>query len=270
MLSNIRGRLVGAVSAVAVTATVVGLSVVTGSGADAQTTRSTTATAVVQPGPNTVGTAQLKNQAVTAAKIGPSAVWGSMIHTNTIPLDRMGWDFRQAIAAADVSKADAIKSSSQIKAGTVDESDLNAALQAKLVKTPAIFNFGAKSIAKIGGPFKANKTLLGDFTLPAGTWRIDMSYLAVRTVAGAPGTRPQLALRVGASATENGAEYGTVMGAEISPAADRELTATGWKYILKNDSPKKVEVFAFGYNDDGSSAGSAELTMSAQVAITRS
>ncbi|TCC56974.1 hypothetical protein E0H73_31280 [Kribbella pittospori] len=89
------------------------------------------ATAVV-PGPNTVGTAQLKNQAVTAAKIGPSAVWGSMIHTNTIPLDRMGWDFRQAIAAADVSKADAIKSSTQIKAGTIAESDLDAALRAKI------------------------------------------------------------------------------------------------------------------------------------------
>ncbi|MFG1624443.1 hypothetical protein [Kribbella sp. NPDC049227] len=101
-------------------------------GASASPAPAPRAASAVVPGPNTVGTAQLKNQAVTAAKIGPSAVWGSMIHTNTIPLDRMGWDFRQAIAAADVSKADAIKSSSQIKAGTVDESDLNAALQAKI------------------------------------------------------------------------------------------------------------------------------------------
>ena len=118
-------------------------------GASASSAPAARTTAAVVPGPNTVGTAQLKNQAVTAAKIGPSAVWGSMIHTNTIPLDRMGWDFRQAIKAADVSKADAIKSSTQIKAGTVDESDLNAALKAK-INSPA----GSKYLKNWGEIFR--------------------------------------------------------------------------------------------------------------------
>jgi len=118
-------------------------------GASASSAPVARTTAAVVPGPNTVGTAQLKNQAVTAAKIGPSAMWGSMIHTNTIPLDRMGWDFRQAIKAADVSKADAIKSSTQIKAGTVDESDLNAALKAK-INSPA----GSKYLKNWGEIFR--------------------------------------------------------------------------------------------------------------------
>lgn len=131
-----------------------------------------------------------------------------------------------------------------------------------------IYNFDPAVVAKIGGSFKTNKTKLGEFTLPAGTWKIDMSYFAARTVAGAPGTRMQLALRYGASATEFGADYGTVIGAEISPSKDRELTATGFKYVV-NNAPKTIEVFAFGYNDDAGSAGSGDITMSAQVVTVR-
>jgi len=117
-----------AVLGVAAIAATVGLT----GGASAGPAPAPRTAAAVVPGPNTVGTAQLKNQAVTAPKIAPKAIWGSMVMPNTLPLSVMGYDFRQAIAAADVSKADAIKSSTQIKAGTVDESDLNAALKAKI------------------------------------------------------------------------------------------------------------------------------------------
>lgn len=104
-------------------ALVAGLGIVNGTGAGATEARSMGATAL---GPvNSVGTNQLVN----------SGIWGVDIHDNTIPLVKMGWDFRQAIAAADVSKADSIKSSSQIKAGSIDYSDLNAALKAKVDST---------------------------------------------------------------------------------------------------------------------------------------
>jgi hypothetical protein len=125
-------------------------------------------------------------------------------------------------------------------------------------------DFAPVVIAKIGGSFKTNKTLVGDFTLQPGTWLLNSTAFFARTTAGTPGTRPQLALRVGASDTAFGEDYGTILGTEISPAKDRELTGSTVK-IVTVKAPTKVEVFAFGYNDDASSAGSGELTASASV-----
>ncbi len=119
-------------------------------------------------------------------------------------------------------------------------------------------------IAHIGGSFKTGKTKVGEFTLPAGTWLINSSAFFARTAAGPAGTRPQLALRVGASDTAFGDDYGTILGAEISPSKDRELTGSTVK-IVKVTGPTKVEVFAFGYNDDAGSAGSGDITAAADV-----
>lgn len=155
--------------------------------------------------------------------------------------------------------------------GIVTEPKLSVAVRAKLNapdangKAVAVHSFDATTVAHIGGSFKTNKTKLGEFTLPGGhTYRLDASFFALRTVAGAPGTRPQLALRVGASETAFGDDYGTVMGAELSPTAQRELTGAGFKYVtVATDTT--VGVYGFGYNDDASGAGGGEFTMSAQV-----
>lgn len=104
---------------------VAGYIFVTGGPASAVAPVSITKAAVVQPGPNTVGTAQLIN----------SGVWGPDIHDNTIPLSKMGYDFRQAIESANVSKPNSVNSSTQIAPGTIDYSDLNAALQARVDST---------------------------------------------------------------------------------------------------------------------------------------
>ncbi|MGW5191210.1 hypothetical protein ACWEOO_18320 [Kribbella sp. NPDC004138] len=125
-------------------------------------------------------------------------------------------------------------------------------------------DFAPVAIAKIGGSFKTGKTLVGDFTLQPGTWLLNSTAFFARTTAGVPGTRPQLALRVGASDTAFGEDYGTILGAEISPAKDRELTGSTVKVVTVKE-PTKVEVFAFGYNDDAGSAGSGEITASASV-----
>jgi len=124
-------------------------------------------------------------------------------------------------------------------------------------------------IAKIGGSFKANKTPVGEFTLPsAGTWLINSSAFFARTTAGAVGTRPELALRVGASPTEFGTDYGTILGAEISKAADRELTGSTVKVVTVSGATK-VEVFGFGYNDDASAAGGGEIAVTADIVAVR-
>jgi hypothetical protein len=129
-------------------------------------------------------------------------------------------------------------------------------------------DFAAKPIVQIGGSFKAGKTQLGTFTLPAGTWMINTSAFFARTAAGVAGTRPQLALRVGATTTAFGEDYGTILGAEISPAKDRELTGATVKVVTVT-ATTTVGVYAFGYNDDAGSAGSGDITAAASVVAVR-
>jgi hypothetical protein len=74
-----------------------------------------------------------------------------------------------------------------------------------------------------------------------------------------------LALRVGATDTAFGDDYGTILGAEISPAANRELAASTVKVVTVT-APTKVEVFGFGYNDDTGTAGSGDITAAATIA----
>ncbi|TCC23474.1 hypothetical protein [Kribbella speibonae] len=131
-------------------------------------------------------------------------------------------------------------------------------------KSGVSVDFKPVTIDKIGGSFKTNKTKVGEFTLEPGTWLLNSTAFFARTTAGAPGTRPQLALRVGASDTAFGTDYGTILGAEISPAKDRELSGSTVK-VVTVDKATTVEVFAFGYNDDAGSAGSGEIAASASV-----
>lgn len=135
-------------------------------------------------------------------------------------------------------------------------------------KAAATESFEPVVIDHIGGSFKTQKTKVGEFTLPAGTWLINTSAFFARTAVGVEGTRPQLALRVGASATEFGTDFGTILGAEISPSKDRELTGSTVKAVTVKASTK-VEVFAFGYNDDAGSAGSGDITAAADIVAVR-
>ncbi|MFG1905155.1 hypothetical protein [Kribbella sp. NPDC048928] len=125
-------------------------------------------------------------------------------------------------------------------------------------------DFASKPIAKIGGSFKTNKTALGSFTLTPGKWLVNSTAFFARTAKGVAGTRPELALRVGATTTAFGTDYGTILGTEISPSADRELSGSTVKVVTVTKTTT-VDVFAFGYNDDGSAAGSGDITASASV-----
>jgi hypothetical protein len=120
-------------------------------------------------------------------------------------------------------------------------------------------------IAHMGGSFKAGKTKVCSFDLPKGTWLLNSNAFFARTAAGVAGTRPQLALRVGATDTAFGDDYGTILGAEISPAKDRELAASTVKVVTVT-APVTVDVFAFGYNDDTGTAGSGDITAAATIA----
>jgi hypothetical protein len=159
---------------------------------------------------------------------------------------------------------------SQVVDNSLPASKLVPADRAAFLKNTDIYGKGASTdfkpvvIANIGGSFKTSKTKVGEFTLEPGTWLINSTAFFARTATGVPGTRPQLALRVGASATAFGDDYGTILGAEISPAKDRELAGSTVKVVTVK-AKTTVEVFAFGYNDDAGAAGSGEITASASV-----
>ncbi|MEU8226400.1 hypothetical protein [Kribbella sp. NPDC048915] len=154
-----------------------------------------------------------------------------------------------------------------IPAGKLVPAD-RAAFLKDLGKAGVTKNFEPVTIAKIGGSFKTNKTAVGEFTLQPGTWLLNSTAVFARTVAGEPGTRPQLALRVGATTEAFGEDFGTILGAEISPAKDRELTGSTVKVVTVKQATK-VGVYAFGYNDDASAAGSAQITAAASIAAVQ-
>lgn len=117
-------------------------------------------------------------------------------------------------------------------------------------------------IDKIGGPFASNATLAASVALPAGTWLVTTNYRFDRTVSGAEGTRPQIALRY------DGQDAGTAMGVEISETAGRELVGSVSKVVTVTEE-KVVQVYLFGYNDDASASGGGELTGSAEISALK-
>ena len=153
-----------------------------------------------------------------------------------------------------------------LPASKIVPADRNAFLKDVNGKAGVTVSLPPKAIEHIGGSFKTQKTKIGEFTLPAGTWLINTSAFFARTAVGVEGTRPQLALRVGASVTDFGIDVGTILGAEISPSKDRELSGSTVKVLkVPANGSTKVEVFAFGYNDDAGSAGSGDITAAADI-----
>ena len=222
--------------------------------------------------PNTVGSAQIVN----------GGVWGADVHDNTIPESKLGWDLRQKIAKAGTAgpagpigpqgpkgaTGPAGPEGPEGKSGPAGPQGPEgpAGPAASDVKGAGFLTqCSPVTIAHIGGSFKTGKTKVCEFTLPAGVWMLNSSAFFARTTVGAEGTRPQLALRKGASATEFGQDYGTILGAEISPSKDRELTGSAVTVVAGGT----VEVFGFGYNDDGSAAGSGEISVSANIVAVR-
>jgi len=236
---------------------------------------------------------------------------------NTIDLDKATLN----LLANTKPGADQIDNSNQVKAKTIDETDLNDALAAKVntvgtgqpgksygcdgelvdAEHPAAkcpgkdgadstvagpagpaasdakgtllvdVDFAAKTVANCGGTFKTQKTLLGEFTLPVGeNLKIDSQLFGARTASGAPGTIAQLALRVGASETEFGDAYGTIL-TPLPAFKGREVTGSAFYVAKKVTEPTKVKLYGFCYNDnaEGSADGSGQWTAQASVAVTQ-
>jgi hypothetical protein len=119
----------------------------------------------------------------------------------------------------------------------------------------------------VGGTWATRATKIGTFTLPAGTYVLSTSVGFRRLEAPAAGTvtRPQLALRL----DSNGADVGTVMGNDISPVVEGDLTGMDSRRIsLFEDT--KINVFAFGYQDNRGSDDSGKIqVLRALISVTQ-
>lgn len=161
---------------------------------------------------------------------------------------------------------------SSLNRWSVTEEKLHPAVQEKLswgslANGPV--DIPETALAKIGGPFLDNATLLGSVDLPAGTWLVSTSAVFTRIASGATGTRPQLALRYNATqGNPYGLSAGTLMGVEISPTMSRELTESAVEAITVTE-PTQMSVFGFGYNDDQSAAGGGQITARARITLLR-
>ncbi|MGZ0147113.1 hypothetical protein ACXJJ3_08580 [Kribbella sp. WER1] len=161
-------------------------------------------------------------------------------------------------------------SSLQIVDNSIISNDLNPQLRAAIntkgtpdVKggaTSLFANKTPKAIANIGGTFSTRHTEVGTFTLPKGTWLLNLSAKFNRTTAAAAGdpeVQPMLQI-VGDS------NYVTIGGNDISPALDADLfgSAVGLVTVTKDTT---FTVNAFGYAADRSDTGSGQITVLANV-----
>lgn len=126
--------------------------------------------------------------------------------------------------------------------------------------TALFANETPKEIANIGGTFSTRHTTVGTFTLPKGTWLVNLSAKFNRKTAAAaddPAVQPMLQI-VGAG------NYVTIMGNSISPSLDADLTGSAVGLITVN-ADTEFTVNAFGYNSARGSQGSGEITVLAGV-----
>ncbi|UUI67291.1 hypothetical protein NP095_08715 [Aeromicrobium duanguangcaii] len=129
--------------------------------------------------------------------------------------------------------------------------------------------FPQVTIANIGGSFASRATTVGSFELPAGKYLVQTDAL-FRHNGTTPTAAPSLqaALRVAddsAWGLDAGSIFATLPGAT---AYEREAQGTSLRVITLTET-KTVKVSAFGYNPDGSAAGSGGFAADITVAVQK-
>lgn len=192
-----------------------------------------------------------------------------------------GADLAPAVVAWFTGTWDNTVTTNSVKDGALREQDLSDAVKAKL-NAPEVFGKGSvvnkvppTTIKFIGGSFNdpdRGKTLVGKFDLEAGTWLLTTNGKFTRTEAAAAGeasTRPMLGLRYDETADNAfGEDAGTIMGADISPVADQDLTGSAVQTVTLTKNTT-IKVYAFGYDDARGSTASGKITAAANTTATR-
>lgn len=225
------------------------------------------AAVIVQPSPNTVGTAQICDRCIGSGDYGLKSIYGTALRDNTVPWLALGSQLRTEIRAAQGP----ILGNERIVPGTVYPAQLSADAKKQLTYTAQLTE--PKLIANIGGPINTQGTHLGlGLQLPFGTYLVTVSGQINRvTAAASPGkqTQPQLSLWLDRN---RDGEFTWKTEGDISPngtipdLADRSVTVSGQTILTINQStPLDVDLIAHGYNNDASGAGSGELAVGSAV-----
>lgn len=119
-------------------------------------------------------------------------------------------------------------------------------------------------ITNIGGAFTSRRTNFGTFTLSPGTYLLNFTGYFDR-VDNAQASSPQMMI---ALRSANGGEMGTVLTGNFPATGDREMTGSGSTVVTITEQTP-VSVYVFGYNNDGSSAGSGNYAANVQVSAVR-
>jgi hypothetical protein len=240
-----------------------------------------TSTVTYTPGPNTVGTEQVKYRSLTAADYGLGSVWGGHIHDNTIPWSKLGSDIRSQITKATTTSNAALAKASQGPAdGSVHLDTLDANVQRMLTtdaNTPDVFGKlvwsvagDYKNIEHIGGSYATRATELTAFNLPAdtGTYNLEVNAVFDRLNYNEAGyltpdtdTYPQLTVRCENEWGDAGEHAtATTMGVPISKKGKIELTShtSGVVGVSDPDHRRVCHVRGFGYNEDESGFGGVD------------
>ncbi|GAA1577808.1 MULTISPECIES: hypothetical protein [Kribbella] len=199
--------------------------------------------------------------AVLGVSIAANAAGGTGCKTLTYPLC--------ARSVASTQVVDNSLTGADIKTNSLGWTDLDGNTQAQIRKgdgkggaTKLYANATPTVIKNIGGTFSTRHTEVGTFTLPKGTWLVNLSAKFNRTAAaaaGAPEVQPMLQL-VG------GTNYVTIGGNNISPALDADLFGSAVGLVTVTEDTK-FTVNAFGYASDRSDAGSGDITVLANVVV---
>lgn len=129
--------------------------------------------------------------------------------------------------------------------------------------------FAKTTIALIGGSFASRSTQVGSFTLPAGKYLVQTDAMFNHN-GSTPTAAPSLqaAIRVDDGSTwgqDAGTVFATFPGAT---AYQREAQGTSFRVITLTET-KSVNVKAFGYNADGSDAGSGGFDALVSVVVQK-
>jgi hypothetical protein len=280
MFNKIKGRLVGGASAFVLVASVVGLSAVGGSSADASVTGATATCTVAGVRTvcypldrNSVASGQVVDGSQTGADVKDGSLTGVDVADGSLNSNDLSSALYNLLYAVPNNSV----TTGKMADGAATEPKLGADVQTKLndqrQKVYADAITAPVVVDKIGGPIAANGTKLTgvDLVLPAGQYIVQVSGQIDRTTAAAaPGkqTQPQLSLWFDKN-NDDVFEWQTGEGS-ISPnglipdTKDRSVTVNG-QTVVTLDAATHVKLLAFGYNADTSSAGGGELTVGAAM-----
>jgi hypothetical protein len=225
-----------------------------------------------------INSGDIQNNSVKAADLAPNSVHGSELANFAVQWSELTPGLRDRLAhmigANGANGTNGAQGPAGPKGDKGDKGDPASDSAGKLVGHVVATD---KVIKQLGGSFKTGKTLVGSMSLPAGTYLISGSgfFDRVNDSIGPSGSRLQLAVRDGDSTTAFGNDDGTcVTGAFRAPDAaapsnaDREASCA-LSRVLTLGTTTTLNVYLFGYNDDGSDDGGDNFNADVDVAAMR-